>query len=294
MYTCDICSYTTNRKWSFNYHISRKNTCSRRVKADSHNPDGANVSLDGANVSLGGANVSLGGANVCSKCSKRYKRKIDCDKHMKKCRGVDNLQCPTCLKVFETRNGKYKHVKLSKCSAPLESTDDQINKLKEEIELLKSNKPLIINNITNTNNNIHINNYDTPNIDHVTSSEIRRLYYKSKQEVHMMIFEAIRLINSIPENRSIRFLEGSKSKFAEVKKDNETLILPMNEVLETLLTKSSEVCGDGLRECVAEGMIKGTRCETVLTELDTLATDDRIADKDNRLFYLTYVKSSML
>ena len=89
-------------------------------------------------------------------------------------------------------------------------------------------------------------------------------------------------------------LEGIKSKFAEVKKDNETLIVPLIEVLETVLTKTSEVCGDGLRECVDDGLIKGIRCVMVQSILDTLATDDRVGDKENRLEYLQYVKSSLL
>jgi hypothetical protein len=49
-------------------------------------------------------------------------------------------------------------------------------------------------------------------------------------------------------------IEGSKSKFAQVQIGDEKIILPLVEVLETVLTKTSEVCGDGLRECEEEGL----------------------------------------
>ena len=128
----------------------------------------------------------------------------------------------------------------------------------------------------------------------MTKNLIKGMYFKSKQQAHMMILEAIRMIKSIPENDNIRLIEGSKSKFAQVQIGDEKIILPLVEVLETVLTKTSEVCGDGLRECEEEGTIRGIRCSVVKSLMDTLATDDREGDKENRAKYLSYVKSALL
>ena len=211
-----------------------------------------------------------------------------------------------CMKIFETRYGKYKHMKKVKClhqeddvdvddGTIMISVEEENKQLRNEIELLKSNKPIIINNTTN--NTVQINSYDNPSIEHMTNSVIRKMYYKSKQEAHMMILEAIRTIfknENIPQNDSIRLIDGSKSKFAQVQMGDEKIILPLIEVLETILTKSGEVCGDGLRECEEEGTIRGIRCSVVKSLMDKLATDDREGDRENRAKYLPYVKSALL
>ena len=185
------------------------------------------------------------------------------------------------------------------CSPPenIESMKEKVLRLEKENELLKSNKPIIIQHNTTNNNHIQINSYDNPDIEHMTNNVIRKIYYNSKQEAHMMILEAITEIfknKNIPQNDSIRLIEGSKSKFAQVQIGEEKIILPLIEVLETILTKSGEVCGDGLRECEEEGTIRGIRCSEVKSLMDTLATDDREGDKDNRARYLPYVKSALL
>ena len=220
---------------------------------------------------------------------------------MDKCQGgINNLQCPICTKVFSSRFTKYEHVKNVCCEAPpeKEDKDEKIKRLERENNLLKLKTPIIIhNNTTNNNNSIQINSYDNPYVEHMTKNVIRKMYYKSKQEAHMMILEAIRAIfknENIPQNDSIRLIEGSKSKFAQVQIGDEKIILPLVEVLETILTKSSEVCGDGLRECEEEGTIRGIRCSVVKSLMDTLATDDREGDKENRARYLPYVKSALL
>jgi len=212
------------------------------------------------------------------------------------------------MKVFSSRFTKYEHTKNVKCSPPeyVENYDEQINHLtleeeneilKQENEFLKSNKPIIIQNNTTNNNTIQINSYDNPDIEHMTNNVIRKMYYKSKQDAHMMILEAITAIfknKNVPQNDSIRLIEGSKSKFAQVQIGDEKKTLPLIEVLETLLTKSGEVCGDGLRECEEEGTIRGIRCSVVKSLMDTLATDDREGDKENRARFLPYVKSALL
>lgn len=318
MYICNICSYKTNRKSNYTYHINRKNPCKSTLSDSSHlsnNPNVANSCPNVANLCPDVANscpdvanlcpdVANSDQNICQKCSKYFVTKSGLHKHSKTCKGISSLQCPICFKVFDDRKLKYKHVKKGKCSPPenieKDATKDVISikeenaRLKKENELLKSNKPIIIQNNT-TNNNIQINSYTNPYIDHMTKNVIRRLYYDSKQEEKMLILGAIIKIfrnEKFPQNDCIRF--GMKSKYAEVQIGDKLVTLPLTEVLETVLTKSSEVCGEGLRECEEDGSIYGTRCSVVKELMYTLATDDKDGDKENRAKYLPYVKAALL
>ena len=156
-----------------------------------------------------------------------------------------------------------------------------------------------IHNTTNNNNNtnVQINSYDKPSIEHITNNVIKQLFYGNNQEAHLMLGDIVRQIyknENYPENDSIKLIEGSKSAFAQVQKGKKQITLPALEVLETLLTKSSEVCGDGLRDCEGEGLIHGLRCSIIQELMDTLATDDREGDKENRAKYIPYVKSALL
>jgi hypothetical protein len=327
-FVCTVCSYETNRKYNLQLHTSSPNACAKRLQKTCHVPSESNVGDSGANVgdrvvNVGDRRANVGGrvanvgdrranvgdrdrvanvgdrrANVCTKCSRPYKRRIDCDKHIEKCKGINNLQCPICMKVFSSRFTKYEHIKNVKCQPPPreeEDKDDKIERLEKENELLKSNRPIIIQN--NTTNNIQINSYDKPSIEHITNNVIKQIFYRNNQEAHLMLGDIIRQIyknEKYPENDSIRLIEGSKSAFAQVQKGKKLITLPALEVLETLLTKSSEVCGDGLRDCEDDGLIHGLRCSIIKELMDTLATDDREGDKENRAKYIPYVKSALL
>ena len=291
MHICKICCYKTNRKSNYDYHINRKNPCKSTEEKPSHDPSDPNDHAEGPNL-----------ANVCQKCSKQFASKSGLNKHLKICKGVvNNLQCPTCMKMFSSRRGKEQHIKKVICSPShhVETIEEENARLRNEVELLKSNKPIIIqNNINNNiNNNITINSYDKPSIEHITNNVIKKLFYGNNQEAHLMLGDIVRQIyknENYPENDSIKLIEGSKSAFAQVQKGKKQITLPALEVLETLLTKSSEVCGDGLRDCEGEGLIHGLRCSIIQELMDTLATDDREGDRENRAKYIPYVKSALL
>ena len=266
MHICKICCYKTNRKSNYEYHTNRKNPCKPSEYADSLeyvgqkvNAEGQKVNAEGQKVNAEGQKVNAEGQKVnagiftCEKCQKVLSCEKSLKRHHTNCQGINNLQCPTCLKFFESRKGKNQHIKNVKCGEPPEdkaSLEEEIEKLRTEVELLKSHKPIIIHNTTN--NNIQINSYDKPSIEHITNNMIMQMFYGNNQDAHLMLGEAVRQIyknEHFPENDSIKLIEGSKSAFAQVQKGKKQITLPALEVLETLLTKSSEVCGDGLRDC---------------------------------------------
>ena len=54
----------------------------------------------------------------CVKCNKVLASKRQLGYHQAKCNGLHPRQCPTCLKIFSTRQGKYEHIKFVKCNPP--------------------------------------------------------------------------------------------------------------------------------------------------------------------------------
>ena len=71
-----------------------------------------------------------------------FVRMIDRIAHEAKCDGTHSMQCQVCLKVFGTKQGKWKHTQYVKCNSPSQ----------------------VINNITNNNfNNTNITNTNITN-----------------------------------------------------------------------------------------------------------------------------------
>lgn len=54
----------------------------------------------------------------CDKCDRVLSSKRQLGYHQAKCTGLHPRQCPVCLKIFSTRQGKYEHIKNVKCSPP--------------------------------------------------------------------------------------------------------------------------------------------------------------------------------
>ena len=158
-YTCCVCEYKTRRAFDYERHMKRKLPCKPKngfVITESNNtsfqqnvnPVQQNVNPVQQNVNPVQQNVNPIQQNVnpipekvnpdayaCSKCNKTFSGKQRLSGHEIQCQGVNSLQCNICLKIFITRQGKWKHVQYVKCNPPQQ----------------------VINNITNINN-ITINN----------------------------------------------------------------------------------------------------------------------------------------
>ena len=179
-YTCNKCSYKTNRKWSFEDHISRPSACEKRLKRLSNdtrvnqngqfvNPGGQIVNQNGQFVNPGGQIVNPRGQlrnpdenidnatikilNKCNKCNKILSCKKSLARHEKNCNGDNPLQCSICKVCFTTRQGKYKHMKNVKCELVLTEEQQRIKELEEQLEeseskrieaKIKINQPSII------------------------------------------------------------------------------------------------------------------------------------------------------
>jgi len=176
----------------------------------------------------------------------------------------------------------------------------QIDKLKSA--LAQKEGPQVINNYitnndnsTNTNNIIHYNNFDSPSLSHITPQMIGEMYLKSDRELPRMIGHAVRNIyKEHPENDTIRFKYGNQAGFAEVRQDDETRILPVSDVLETVLSKTSTLCGKELQKCCGPNMIPGPGVVHDAQELSVLHWGFVPETHAKRQGFFKYVKSALL
>jgi hypothetical protein len=185
-----------------------------------------------------------------------------------------------------------------------ETVEEENKRLKQEIEVLKlkSDPPIqIINNITNntsnTNNttNIQYNNYDKPYTDHITNKMMKRIVENSQKDPSLILNETVRCIyknDNHPENHVIKIVE--KTSLSKVIKDGNEIWLPMDGVIQTVLSNTVDFCADRLRDCHEEGDIEGTRVVVVWKLLEVLGTDDREEDCVNRSLYIQSIKAAFL
>ena len=147
----------------------------------------------------------------------------------------------------------------------------------------------------NTNNIVNYNNFDSPNCDHITKEMIGEMYLKADRELPRMIGNAVRKIyKGLPENDTIRFKYGNQAGFAEVRQDDETRILPVSDVLETVLSQASTLCGKELMKCCGPHMIPGPNVVNHAQELSVLHWGVVPETHAKRQGYFKFVKSALL
>jgi hypothetical protein len=325
VYYCDVCLYQTSRKYNLQLHVSRKNSCvpekknvryknvlpkidvfDPNIDAEHQHLDQFDPNIDAEHQYLdqiyqnGEQRVSTMCKNSCMKCKRVFASKSGVIKHQKICKGINSLQCPTCLKIFKSAPGKCHHTKNVNCENSDKTLEKENERLRTENEFLKTNKLINIttNNINNINNTstikIQLNSYDKPNTEHITSKLMARLFKIHKTDPNLILNETVRRIyknEDFPENNSIKLL--NRSAYTKVYYGDKEITLPIDEVLQTILTQMSELCGDRLRDCEEEGILPGLKVGLVKDIMNTLASDDR-DDRDNRLKYIPYIKSALL
>ena len=298
-YNCPNCDYGTNRKWSFEYHTNRKIPCKPKENESTNNdfPQESTVQTKyyteihkiHENVHTNPQNFPSSNdspvANVCKFCNKMFSRNDSLKRHLTTCKA-------------KKENSKTEN----------EILQEEIVKLKSALAQAQKEGPQVINNYittnnhnsttnhTSTNNNIiNLNNFDSPNYDHITKEMIGEMYLKSDRELPRMIGHAVRKIyKEHPENDTIRFKYGNQAGFAEVRQDDETRILPVSDVLETVLSKTSTLCGKELQKCCGPNMIPGPGVVHDAQELSVLHWGFVPETHAKRQGFFKFVKSALL
>jgi len=113
-FNCTNCNYSTNRMANLQTHYERKNKCQPLVEIIVP-PDKQKVEFI---VNSNPCKLDI--PNQCKLCDKILSSSYCLKQHEKICNGLHILQCPTCLKKFKSRTGKYAHIKHVDCKAKLE------------------------------------------------------------------------------------------------------------------------------------------------------------------------------
>ena len=287
IFKCPHCDYSTSRKYNLTLHLNRKNPCKPKENESTNIQSQCSVNAPKELVNVFDATVNV--FEKSGQCSVNARMYV----------------CEICNKSFKSKQGKHQHKKNVKCKPQPQPTQESDLKtenarLQEEIKKLKMNQPVINNNtynITNTTNNniINYNNFDSPNFDHITKEMIGEMYLKADRELPRMIGNAVRKIyKGLPENDTIRFKYGNQAGFAEVRQDNETRILPVSDVLETVLSQTSTLCSKELMKCCGPHMIPGPNVVNHAQELSVLHWGFVPETHAKRQGYFKFVKSALL
>uniref|UniRef100_A0A6C0ITH7 Uncharacterized protein n=1 Tax=viral metagenome TaxID=1070528 RepID=A0A6C0ITH7_9ZZZZ len=245
-HTCNRCGYTTYRKQNLKTHLLKKYTCQPLIDETSicdilklHGFDEEAITYE---------NVNDCKSNVNLKCKPIYKSKLNI--HITE---SDSNICPNCKKIFSCRQAKYKHLKYN-CNI-LKLTEEQLNdknelqknhdalviqveKLMNEVAILKTKN---ISNISNKTNNINkgivnnivINNYGSENIDYITFSRFVKLLETPLSAISKLI-ELKYFNEKHPENHNIK-ITNIHDKFAKIYKDKKWLVSNKKDIIQELV-----------------------------------------------------------
>ena len=314
LFECPYCDYTTTRKYNLQLHLNRKNPCKPRedestnadVNTDVNIPvnnvnKSEEIALNDVNIPVNNVNISEKRTHFCERCGKIFSSRQSKSYHKKSCKGSNfNDQAKGAL---ESNPGSLAY------NRALEARISELeNALSSQAGQRVINNTFITNdhstntnttihtttNTTNTVNTITYNNFDKPNVDHITPEMIGDMYLKAQRELPRLIGNCVRRIyKDIPENDTIRFKYGHQAGFAEVRQDDETRILPVSDVLEQVLDSTSVICGQRLQDCCGT-LIPGPNVENHAHELAVLHWGFIPETQAKRQGFFKFIKSALL
>ena len=279
-FVCETCGYSSNRKYNLELHQRSPNACEKRLKRLSNELGDKKVNLNDKKVSPNDKKVNPKvnpddkkvnpkvnpgdeSLNNCKYCNQTFASKSYLMKHEKTCNGLNSLQCPTCKKMFRSKQSKYKHIKNVKCEFVeikdekdilIEELEEGKKKLEEELEEKEKqleearSRPTTIYNTTNNNNyfdhSINYNNYDNLSVDHITKEDIKRLFDNCRMQYPELSEDLTRMLLKPKENQCIYLPEGQKSNTCAVIKDGVEMRKPLIRVLMDLCVQTAMLIRD--------------------------------------------------
>jgi hypothetical protein len=219
MFYCKSCKFLTERKYNYTRHIATNNCIKARQKEnievfENVPPNEQNVPPNEQNVPPNEQNVPPNEQNVpllynCKKCNKIYKTKKHLMNHETKCKGIDELTCPICMKSFTTRQHKYRHIQVNNCKAK-----SIIHSRIPNIQNITNIENQNITNNNNIQNNIIINNFGNERLNHITDEDIQRILTSGINTIPLYI-EKKHFDKNFPENNNIIYTKENKCKVME-------------------------------------------------------------------------------
>jgi len=138
-----------------------------------------------------------------------------------------------------------RHMTTSCKFSNLSKEEQEIEILKNKIELLESNSNININNITNNtinqNINITINEFGSEDISHITNEFVKNLIRHMNGTSIVKMIEAVHFKN--PYNLNIKF-PNKKEQFVMAYKNNKWQIQDKNNIIDGLIVKNFDRIND--------------------------------------------------
>jgi hypothetical protein len=214
---CAHCLYCSSRRFDLKRHHNAKHFHKQFEKYDSLQNE-QNVEVLEQNVEVFKQNVEVLEQNVevlkCVKCNKNYKTKKHLINHQTKCKGICELTCSRCMKLFPSRSAKSHHVKRNTCKARSVVHAKPIN-LHEIQNIQNIQNQNITNNIDNSvTNNLIINNFGSERIDHISEEEIKQILQSGTNTIPLYI-EKKHFDKNFPENKNIKYSNDNKCRVLE-------------------------------------------------------------------------------
>jgi len=244
-YRCTRCDYNTDHKSKFRLHLLKKNTCPSKFNEASiydilklhgfdeeateyeitHNVNKNNQhKLTKINKNSTENKISA----ICKFCSKKLSCYKSCNRHEKTCKEKNNIE--------EQSNDK------TELQQNYDALVIQVEKLMNEVAILKTkNTSKISNKINNINkgtvNNIVINrtcvNYGSENIDYITFNKFIKLLETPLSAIPKLI--ELKFFNEKhPENHNIK-ITNIHDKFAKIYKDKKWLVSNKKDIIQELV-----------------------------------------------------------
>lgn len=273
--SCDHCGMTFKYNCFLEKHLSRKYPCflkqpSQNVICQEIKSDETNIKNVPQNVS---PSVTLEGTNVSQNVPPvTSKKKVH--------------QCPTCLKVFARRQGKYKHLKTVKCSPPEPPPNTAPA---GDVNINSHNN--ITNNITN---NIKIVNWSNETYEHMTPEVIANIVRKCvNSEQPLTFFSEFPTAAHQGAHKNLK-VTNIRGNYLDVYEDGKFLKLMVDYVMEDcakrMIYRLEDAMGENERafkgldnvsahlirmEDVVHGIPKKEACEKQLMAMEALEVDMR-------------------
>ena len=258
LYECFRCGYNTKLKGNLKHHLNRKNICEaidddveideikkyydfNIIKNIPQNttflPQNTTILPQNTTNTLP-QNTTILPQNTTKMAEKYHKIPQNTTKI---------FQCKYCNKILSRYDSLNRHIKTCKGKKETEtlviSQNEEINKMKSEINELKNLKIQTQNNITNTNSNnitnnntININNYGDENLKHLRSKDFANLLNGIYGAVPRLI-KQIHFDPKHPENQNIKYTNKKLPYLKVMKNDKWQLVNKKHELLDLIDNK---------------------------------------------------------
>ncbi len=198
-FKCEFCDKKLASKFSLDRHKlvckKRENNCENTIQNVENTIQNCKNTIQNFKNAIPQVNKRFN----CRKCNKGYNTLRLLNDHEPKCKGLNVLTCPRCMKTFSSSGNKSNHIKRNNCKPR---------------SIIYANTPhtnITNNNITNNintvnnNNNIIINNYGNERTDYITFDDMIKILKHSGSSIIPKYIQMKHFNKKFPENNNIKY-----------------------------------------------------------------------------------------